>query len=108
MQVEIPEISIIIERLDRIEERLSILESKVFAYQEWYSLKEACARKGINYNSAKVRPYLQPNNGIEDTKINGKRMWHRTTIEKWLEEDDYKYAREGYRAFPEKRLRRVK
>ncbi|MCE5256038.1 MAG: hypothetical protein LLF89_04240 [Spirochaetaceae bacterium] len=31
--------------------------------KQWFSLKEACDLKGLNYKTACNRPYLQPNHG---------------------------------------------
>ena len=53
---------------------------------EYYTLVTACEKKGIAYNTAKSNKHLQPNTGVEDVKIGGRRYWHRSTIEKWLKE----------------------
>lgn len=51
---------------------------------EWVTYEQACEYKGINPKTAANKRYLQPNKGIPDGKIGGRRCWHRTTIEIWL------------------------
>lgn len=51
---------------------------------EWWTLKQCCERKGINYKTACNRKYLQPNGGEADAFLGGRKVWHRTTVEKWL------------------------
>ena len=55
---------------------------------EYYTLVAACKRKGVTYNSVKSRKNLQPNGGVEDVKIGGRRYWHFSTIKRWLLEVD--------------------
>lgn len=54
----------------------------------WFTLKEACALKGLSYNTALNRKELRPNHGIPDGTIGGKKVWHRGTILKWIEKTD--------------------
>ena len=55
---------------------------------EWLTLRAACERKGLSYNSAKSKPRLQPRNGVADGRLSGRRVWHSSTIESWLSELD--------------------
>ena len=54
----------------------------------WFNLKEACTLKGLNYKTAGNRPWFQPNGGIGDGKVGGRKVWRRDTIIKWLEQTD--------------------
>lgn len=56
--------------------------------REWWNLKDACDRKGLCYKTACNRKELQPNGGIPDGKIGGRKVWRWKTIEKWIEETD--------------------
>lgn len=50
----------------------------------WYTLKEACDLKNLNYKTACNRKSLQPNGGKEDGHIGGKRVFSRGTIMDWI------------------------
>ncbi|MDY4609741.1 MAG: hypothetical protein SPD11_03885 [Sphaerochaetaceae bacterium] len=54
----------------------------------WFSLRECCALKGLNYKTACNRPYLQPNKGKTDGRIGGKKMWKYHTLYSWLTMSD--------------------
>ncbi|MDA3937821.1 MAG: hypothetical protein PF693_00735 [Spirochaetia bacterium] len=61
------------------EELYSFLPAKAF-----FSLKEVCSLKGLNYKSACNKPYLQSNGGKADGRIAGKKSFHRQTVIQWL------------------------
>lgn len=56
--------------------------------KEWYDVRSAAERKGVNYNSLKSRLEHQPNGGIPDALLMGKKVWHRDTIKEWLSVTD--------------------
>ena len=56
--------------------------------REWYTLADACSRKGVCYNSVKSNHALQPKKGQADARIGGRRYWHRSTVVTWLGEVD--------------------
>lgn len=56
--------------------------------QEWYNLEDACKLKGINKKTTQNKPFLQPNGGIQDGRIGGRKAWKRATIESWVTKDD--------------------
>ena len=58
------------------------------SHREWWNLTQICARKGLSYKSACNRKYLQPNRGIPDGYLNGRKVWHWSTVEEWLLELD--------------------
>ena len=60
------------------------LATQVVHEPEWYTLKEACEKKGINHKTILNRTNLQPNQGIPEGKIGGRKKWSRETIKKWL------------------------
>ncbi len=66
----------------------SKITKKKFIVKEWYFLNEVCEMKGVNYKSVNNRPYLKPNNGIEDGIITGRKAWRLETIMKWLKQTD--------------------
>jgi len=53
-------------------------------HKYWISLREACDLKNLNYKTACNRTYLQPNQGIPDGIIGGRKMFRRETIENWV------------------------
>ena len=61
----------------------SIVPAKAF-----FSLKEACSLKGLNYKTACNRPYLQPNRGKADGLIGGKKSFKRQTVINWVSQTD--------------------
>lgn len=63
-------------------------ESCIIPNKYWFNLKEACALKGLNYKTAGNRRRFQPNRGIEDGKVGGRKVWRRDTIIKWLGQTD--------------------
>lgn len=54
----------------------------------WFTLKECCELKNLAYKTACNRKVLQPNKGIHDCRIGGKRVWHRNTVEEWIVASD--------------------
>ena len=77
---------------------ISYMEDLVKKYheeKEWWTLKKCCERKGINYKSACNRKYLQPNEGVADAHLGGRKVWHHTTVEKWLPVTDTLVWQEG-------------
>lgn len=50
----------------------------------WFSLKEACELKNLNYKTSCNRTWLQPRKGKADSKIGGKKVWSRDTILGWV------------------------
>ena len=65
------------------EDLYSFLPAKAF-----FSLKEACELKGLNYKTSCNRPYLQPNKGKADGRIGGKKSFKRQTIIDWIFQTD--------------------
>lgn len=78
-------------KLDAVED-LEPVVKKLVARQltapRWYTLKGACAFKGVNYNTVKCQPFTQPNGGKEDAYINGRKMWKFETVALWAEVTD--------------------
>jgi len=56
--------------------------------KRWLSLKEAAALKGISYKTFSIRKVLQPNRGIQDGRIGGKKAFKAESILCWLELSD--------------------
>ena len=86
MNVDLPEISTIEVRLSGIEKNLEVLVSDKTFQQEWYSLRSACALKGVNYNTVRSKPVYQPNLGVPDARQGQARYWRRETVVKWTKE----------------------
>lgn len=55
----------------------------------WFSLKEICELKSLNYKSAcNYKTRLQPNKGTPDAWIGGRKMFNRETVLDWLMKSD--------------------
>lgn len=64
-------------------------------HREWWTLKQCCERKGLSYKSACNRTTLQPRRGVPDGYLSGRKVWHRTTVEKWLPLTDHDHVEGG-------------
>ena len=59
--------------------------SKIVPDKYWFTLKEACVLKGLNYKTACNRvTELQPNHGIPDGKVGGRKVFNRETVIAWI------------------------
>lgn len=54
----------------------------------WFNLREACELKGISYKTACNKTYLQPNRGISEGSVGGRKVFTRKTIINWLPKTD--------------------
>lgn len=52
--------------------------------QKWFTLKDACSLKNLNYKTACNRPYLQPNFGKPAGKVGGRKVFSREMVVAWL------------------------
>ncbi len=70
--------------------KVSVTESveAIIPVQMWFSLKEACELKSLNYKTACNKRYLQPLRGIPEGRIGGKKKWLRPTIIEWIVQSD--------------------
>ena len=50
----------------------------------FFTLAEACAYKGLNYKTACNKRTLQPNRGIPDGKLGGRKVWGYKTVAMWI------------------------
>lgn len=50
----------------------------------WFTLKESCFLKSLNYGSTCNKKYLQPNLGVPDSMIGGVKMWNRNSLLNWV------------------------
>ena len=65
-----------------------ITQTKEVPVKQWFTLKEACELKGINFKSACNKSYLKPNCGEPDGIIAGRKSWKLETILTWLNQTD--------------------
>ncbi len=93
------------DRLERLEERLAVREASASLTQEWYTLRQAARlKRGVEirpssktdeyktfdsfYHTLRYRTELQPNEGIPEGEVGGVSVWHRDTIQRWLNKLD--------------------
>jgi hypothetical protein len=53
-------------------------------HKAFFTLTEACAIKGINCKTARNKRILQPNKGVPDGKLGGRKVWRYETILNWI------------------------
>jgi len=52
---------------------------------EWVTFEEAVSRKGgAKLVTVRQKPDLQPNVGVAEAKVGGRRVWHRDTVLQWI------------------------
>src|SRR6056297_3384020 len=78
----------ICKEIESLKQEVANSSQQHFYTQEWYNLDSACKLKGINKKTTQNKPYLQPNGGVPDGKIGGRKAWRRATIESWVTQDD--------------------
>ena len=83
MNLSIPELETVIAQQQEILNRLNGLNM-----QEWFTLEAACNLKGCNYNTTKTDTYKQPAGGLADKYLHGRKVWHKSTIIRWLSVTD--------------------
>jgi hypothetical protein len=78
---------------------------------KWYSLKMACGLKGVSYDTVKSQWWKQPNAGIPDKILNGRKHWRAESIQEWLEVGDSdieKYVRDRGHQVPNEALKQIR
>jgi hypothetical protein len=60
---------------------ITSLDTDFLPPKAWFTLKEACDLKGLNYRTALNKKELQPPN---DNHIGGRKMYRRSTILQWI------------------------
>ena len=57
----------------------------VLPRKAFFTLKQACYYKNLNYKTAcNKKKALQPNGGKEDGMVGGRKAWRYATIAKWI------------------------
>ncbi len=88
LTISIPGFKEMKEEMGLMRAELCDLKTKVIPEKEWYDLKEAAQAKGVSYNTLKSNRRLQPNYGIPDGIVCGRRRWRRETILMWITQTD--------------------
>lgn len=104
IKIELPELEQVLAAQAETNERLAALEAAVGIAREWWTLKAACARKGIEYGTARNQRQLQPAGGIPDGYLVGRKVWRWSTIATWLQQIDA--APPAVRALPRRQKKR--
>ena len=73
-------------------EKASFVMEFALPQRAFFTLKEACYYKNLNYKTACNRPLLQPNLGKEDGKVGGRKVWRYATIASWVSMTDAELA----------------
>jgi hypothetical protein len=60
---------------------IAAIDTDFLPQKAWFSLKEACELKGLNYKTALNKKELQP---PMDGHIGGRKLYKRSTIVQWL------------------------
>ena len=67
-----------------MKETQEIYDTSFIPNQAWFSLKEVCALKNLNYKTACNRKHLQPCSGKSEGDIGGRKSWKRKTVISWI------------------------
>lgn len=62
--------------------------SFVIPNKYFFNLKDCCELKGLNYKTACNRKWMQPNRGIEDGTVGGRKVWSYRTVSEWVRKTD--------------------
>ena len=102
MNIDIPELNEITERLDRIDRRLDALVQLEVANEDgipaWCTLRKCADLKGIPYNTLLDRPKLQPpKDEVQFAGGRRTRKWPRAVVIVWLAKTDEELGYTGKR-----------
>jgi hypothetical protein len=64
----------------------------ILPMKAFFTLKEACEYKSLNYKTACNRTLLQPNSGKADGQVGGRKVWRYSTIQDWISLTDAELA----------------
>jgi len=70
-------------------------ESFILPKKRYFTLREACDLKGLNYKSSCNRTFLQPNGGTPDALVGGRKVFKYETIFSWIELGDDQLSMKG-------------
>jgi hypothetical protein len=88
MEVALPEVEQLINEVRLLKAEIAEIKGVLTPSQRWFDLKSACELKGVNYNTVVSTHRYQPNKGIADAVICGRKRWSRETVMDWLDEID--------------------
>jgi hypothetical protein len=56
---------------------------------EWYDLEACFKLRGVgHFSTFQKNRFYQPKGGIPDAMIQGRKAWHKTTVEEWMKLTD--------------------
>lgn len=85
MELNLPELSEVLQHLKYLEKMMEQMAIKGDLSQTWYNVDECHALKGgCALNTFKANYNLQPKGGVPDAKVGGRKVWHRDTVVEWL------------------------
>lgn len=70
--------------LDQITNENNDLDYKFIPDKAYFTLKECCALKGLNYKTACNQVNLQPNKGVPSTTLGKRKFFRRDVLIKWV------------------------
>ena len=85
MEVALPEVKQLIEEMKLLKDEIAEIKGVLTPSQRWFDLKAACELKGVNYNTVVSTHRYQPNRGVADAVICGRKRWSRETVRAWLD-----------------------
>lgn len=85
MEVALPEVEQLINEVKLLKAEIVEMKGVLTPSQRWFDLKSACELKGVNYNTVVSTHRYQPNKGIADAVICGRKRWSRETVMDWLD-----------------------
>lgn len=86
IQLSISRLELLLEEMMKQQEKeKSKIVSKFEELPEWITLEQAAALKGGGaLNTYKRNARLQPQCGIREGTVSGRKVWRKSTVEEWL------------------------
>lgn len=65
-----------------------VFDEPILPDHYWFNLKDCCRLKGLNYKTACNKKWLQPNKGVPDGIVGGRKVWAFKTVKDWILKTD--------------------
>ncbi len=83
----------LVRELTALRDRVAHMEEDKRLHQEWYTLPQCAALKGISQSSLREHTWLRPLGGRGRHQIAGWHRWPRDVVAAWLHQDDEELRR---------------
>jgi hypothetical protein len=92
MDIQIPELNILVNEINNLKTMLSIISQKNNDNSwvaEWYNDEQCWEKKGgMALSTYRTNRYYQCKGGVPDSYIGGRKVWHRDSVMEWIKIPD--------------------